>query len=64
MLKVYVFLCMRIDNILQYVTIIMVLPKSGRRLVLLSEGLIPSVYIDKSSLEEILSEGGDCSYVC
>ena len=29
-----------------------------------SEGLTPSVYIDKSSLEEILSEGGDCSYVC
>ena len=34
--------------------------KSGRRLVPLSEGLIPSVYIDHLLREEILSEGGDC----
>ena len=37
--------------------------KSGRRLVPLSEGLIPSVYIDIFSKRKYQSEGGDCSYV-
>ena len=37
--------------------------KSGRRLALLSEGLIPSVYIDNPLWKKYWSKGGDCSYV-
>ena len=54
----------RFDIILQYIyNMDMSATKSGRRLVPLSEGLIPSVYIDIFSKRKYQSEGGDCSYV-